>query len=231
MMLDAHVAVGAASARTLEAAIGRPHGSIRTIRNAVADGRWACRRVAGPPSIVTLARLDPVKGLDVLVEALVALPAVHAVDRRRRTGTRRARPAGRGARRRRPPAPAGLGSRRRGICSAGASCSCCPSREEGLPLSIAEAMLAGRAVVASDVGSVREIVEDGVTGLLVPPDDADALARAIASAARRRRPAAPRWDARGRDRAVAQFTAPRMAGEFERLYGELTGWRPARSST
>jgi glycosyltransferase involved in cell wall biosynthesis len=50
------------------------------------------------------------------------------------------------------------------------------SREEGLPLVIAEAMASGRAVVATAVDGVPEIVKDGVTGLLVPVDDPNAMA-------------------------------------------------------
>jgi len=53
------------------------------------------------------------------------------------------------------------------------------SRNEGSPVSLIEAMAAGRAVVATRVGGVPEIVEDGVNGLLVPPNDAAALALAI----------------------------------------------------
>ena len=45
-----------------------------------------------------------------------------------------------------------------------------PSRNEGFPLSIVEAMLAGRPVIATDVGSVREAVDEA-TGIVVPPDD------------------------------------------------------------
>jgi len=47
------------------------------------------------------------------------------------------------------------------------------------PLKPLEAMAAGRTVIASDVGGMRELITDGVTGLLVPPDDPPALAAAL----------------------------------------------------
>ena len=49
------------------------------------------------------------------------------------------------------------------------------SKWEGLPRSIIEAMRAGLPVIASDVGGVSELVEEGITGYLVPRDDADTL--------------------------------------------------------
>ncbi|MCJ7811413.1 MAG: glycosyltransferase family 4 protein, partial [Dehalococcoidia bacterium] len=54
-----------------------------------------------------------------------------------------------------------------------------PSRMENFPLVILEAMASGLPVVATDVGGVPELVEHGETGLLVPPNDPDALADAI----------------------------------------------------
>nr|WP_255216528.1 glycosyltransferase family 4 protein [Pseudenhygromyxa sp. WMMC2535] len=55
-----------------------------------------------------------------------------------------------------------------------------PTRREGFPISILEAMRAGLPVVASDVGGIAEAVLDGRTGALVPAADAGALARALA---------------------------------------------------
>lgn len=52
-------------------------------------------------------------------------------------------------------------------------------RSEGTPATIAEAMATSIPVVSTDVGAVRELVEDGVTGLVVPPLDAHAIASAI----------------------------------------------------
>jgi glycosyltransferase involved in cell wall biosynthesis len=54
-----------------------------------------------------------------------------------------------------------------------------PSRREGLGIVALEAMAAGRPVVASRVGGLVETVEDGVDGILVPPDDPAALAAAL----------------------------------------------------
>ncbi len=54
-----------------------------------------------------------------------------------------------------------------------------PARWEGFGLAMLEAMLAGRPVVAAGAGSAPELVADGMTGLLFPPDDAEALARDV----------------------------------------------------
>jgi glycosyltransferase involved in cell wall biosynthesis len=61
---------------------------------------------------------------------------------------------------------------------AAASCLALPSRSEGLPCVVAEALLSGRPVVASNVGGISELVDDSV-GRLVPPDDAPLFARAL----------------------------------------------------
>ncbi len=57
-----------------------------------------------------------------------------------------------------------------------------PSFSEGLPRVAMEAFARGRAVVGSRAGGIPDIVEDGVSGLLVPPDDPEALARALVRA-------------------------------------------------
>jgi glycosyltransferase involved in cell wall biosynthesis len=53
---------------------------------------------------------------------------------------------------------------------------CISSLYEGTPLALFEAMAAGKAIVSTSVDGCREVLEDGVTGVLVPPADADALA-------------------------------------------------------
>jgi glycosyltransferase involved in cell wall biosynthesis len=50
-----------------------------------------------------------------------------------------------------------------------------PSRTDSLPLAVIQAMLAKRPVIAADVGGIPELIMDGVTGLLVPPEDVAGL--------------------------------------------------------
>jgi glycosyltransferase involved in cell wall biosynthesis len=54
-----------------------------------------------------------------------------------------------------------------------------PSREEGMPVAAIEAMMRGRPVAGTRVGGTPEVVRDGITGVLVPPGDADALGAAL----------------------------------------------------
>jgi len=96
------------------------------------------------------------------------------------------------------------------------------SRWEGLPYTIIEAMMAGLPVVATEVGGVPELVEDGVTGFLIPPRDPEALAEAlqklIADPELRRR-----MGQAGREKALKEFTLDRMLRETERVYREVLG--------
>jgi glycosyltransferase involved in cell wall biosynthesis len=57
--------------------------------------------------------------------------------------------------------------------------SCLVSYNEGLPLSLIEAMASGLPVVGTDIEGIRTVVETGVNGVLVQPDDVDGLARAL----------------------------------------------------
>jgi glycosyltransferase involved in cell wall biosynthesis len=94
------------------------------------------------------------------------------------------------------------------------------SRNEGSPVSLIEAMAAGRPVVATRVGGVPDLVEDGVTGRLVPPDDPRALAAALAGVLSDPEGAAALGVA-GRKRVGGAFTPDRLLGDVDRLYREL----------
>ncbi|ALA58221.1 glycosyltransferase family 4 protein [Nitrospira moscoviensis] len=87
-----------------------------------------------------------------------------------------------------------------------------PSLSEGFPFVILEALAMGKPVVATRVNGVPEIIEDGRTGLLVPPRDAPALEQAIARVLRQPDDAA-RMAQAGRTAVAARFTAERMVRE------------------
>jgi starch synthase len=96
----------------------------------------------------------------------------------------------------------------------------CPSLYEPLGIVNLEAMACGTAVVASAVGGIPEVVADGRTGLLVPPDDDAALAQAINSLVDDRARAAE-LGARGRARAVAEFSWDSIGAQTADLYARL----------
>lgn len=94
------------------------------------------------------------------------------------------------------------------------------SVSEGFPLVALEAMAASKAVVMTRSGGQQEVVEDGVSGLLVPPGDARGLAVGIGELlANPERAAEMAW--RARCRVEADFTVEKMLREHETLYERL----------
>ncbi|WP_221888086.1 glycosyltransferase family 4 protein [Geodermatophilus aquaeductus] len=91
-----------------------------------------------------------------------------------------------------------------------------PSTHEGQPMSVLEAMAHGLCIVASDVGGVPDLVEDGTTAVLLPPRDpvrlAATLERVVADAGLRRRLGAAAW------RKSAEFDLRTLADRIEAIY-------------
>jgi len=102
----------------------------------------------------------------------------------------------------------------------GLDCFVLPSRAEGISNTILEAMACGLPVIATGVGGNPELVDDGVTGALVPPEDPEALAREIVACFRDPRLAAARGRA-GRVRTEQLFSLDGMVRRYGDLYREL----------
>ena len=92
------------------------------------------------------------------------------------------------------------------------------SNSEGFSIAILEAMRAGKPVVATDVGGVREQVLDGISGFLVAPNDYLALADRIGLLVRDR-DALSRFGAAGRTAFEERFTMDGMVSAYSRILG------------
>lgn len=162
--------------------------------------------------VVAVCRLVPQKGLDVAVEAMAGVDATLVV-------------LGEGPERERLEAQARelsvrllLPGRVGDVASVlrRADVLVHPARWEGFGLALLEAMLAGLPVVATRVSSIPEIVVDGETGLLVPPDDPAALRAAL-----ERILANPgELGAAGHERARREFSVARMADRTLEVYAQ-----------
>lgn len=162
---------------------------VRVVPNLVPDRIRRAEPVAlaAEPVVVTIGRLHPQKGLDVLIDATAILHGAHPALRVVVVGGPDPTRAGELERLERRAVDAGLGGR---VTFAGerddpeafleqGRVYVQSSRLEALPLALLEAMAIGIPVVATDVGGVADVVDDGETGLLVRPEDPAALAAAI----------------------------------------------------
>ena len=95
-----------------------------------------------------------------------------------------------------------------------------PSHYEPFGRVLIEAMAAGKPVIGTRVGGIPEIIEDGVTGLLVPPHSPEKLAQAIIEILQNREMAHQMGEA-GRIRAQELFSVERYVAEIEKIYEEL----------
>ncbi len=183
----------------------------------------------GPPTILTVARMTyPAKGHGDLLEAI---PKVRAA-----VGPVRFALAGDGPYEeplRREAVKLGIADcvhflGRRGdvpALLARTDLVCHPARMEGLPNAVMEAMAASRPIVATAVGGTPELIQDGVHGVLVPPQDPDRLARALIDLLRDA-PRRERMARAARERVETCYSLAQLIERMDRLYGEMAGASP-----
>lgn len=197
--------------------------------------RWRERFLATPikPLWVIAGRVEEQKGHDVLLEALVqvmksGLEFTLVV-------------AGEGSRRswlEQQAISLGLSPRVQfvgqvdevGGLLAAADAVLLPSRWEGLPLVLLEAMVRARPVIASAVGGVPDVIEPGVHGTLVPPGDVAALAAALEHV-HRKPDQAWRMGRSAAQRVRDHYTWQAVVGDFESLYDEVLGFAAVTPET
>jgi len=95
-------------------------------------------------------------------------------------------------------------------------------RKEGCPVALLEAMACGKACVATNIPGARDIIEDGISGLLVEPENADALAKAINHLIEDKDLREKMGEA-ARKRVETSFSIEREVAAHEQLYLELMG--------
>lgn len=221
------IAVSEAVARSARQAGLVAESRLRVVPNGVEIARFratpARRDGTGKAVALCVARLSPEKGVDLLVEAMALAGAAELFLRVAGDGPEEARLRER--------------IRASGLCGrvellgrrddipdllASADLYCQPSRDEGLGMAALEAMASGLPVVATRVGGLPEVVQEGRTGLLVPSEDPAALAAALTALAADLS-MARRMGAAGRARVEAQFTAEAMRQATARVYAEALG--------
>lgn len=97
---------------------------------------------------------------------------------------------------------------------------CLSSLSEGLSLTLTEAMASGKPIVATNVGGNPELIVNGVTGFLVPPESPDEMANAILKLLRNDELRISMGQ-KGRERVKKEFDINGIAKEYEKLYFEL----------
>jgi glycosyltransferase involved in cell wall biosynthesis len=216
------IAVSQAVANALVERLGWPRRKLEVIRNGVPveqfrgepDPELRRELTAGTDDVLflTTARLDPQKGLDVLLQAAESIDGTRfliagdGAERERLAGGIRVRILGH-----RDDVPALLAA-----CDA----FVLPSLFEGTPIALIEAMAAGKAIVATAIPGVDELVVAEESALLVPPGDPEALAAAL-----RRVVVEPELRARlgaaARQRAETMFAIETSTHRVMSVYDEL----------
>ena len=204
-----------------------PRARVTVVPNAVPLPKPATGRCE-PGRILFLGRVEAAKGVAELLDALALLAPRFPQLRLVLAGSgdlapwrEQAAARGLGAR---VELPGWLDAAGRDAELARAAVFCLPSHAEGLPMSLLEAMGAGRAVVASSVGAVPDAVCDGDNGLLVPPRDAQALAAALARVLDD--PAlGARLGSRARMTVEQRYSTDAVCGRLAAIYNEMAGTR------
>lgn len=215
-VVPSHVVAPSVAVRDyLVGSVGLRSASITVVRNGVDTDRFRPGGDSSDPlRIAWLGLMVPVKRLDVLLAALEATPSVRAVlagDGPLRADVERAAlPLGD-----RVELPGFVADPSELLREAGGFVLC--SAAENCPLALLQAMASGLPVIATRVGGVPEVVEDGVTGLLVPPGDAVALGAALGRLAGDA-PLRSRLGAAARERAVRELDLDLCVRRLEAVY-------------
>jgi L-malate glycosyltransferase len=96
-----------------------------------------------------------------------------------------------------------------------------PSKIEGLPAVILEAMYLGIPVVAHDVGGIGGVVKNGKTGWLVPKGDKNAFVKSVQEVLTAEEDQLKQITEQARQLVLEQYTLEKVAGEFEKVYFEV----------
>jgi glycosyltransferase involved in cell wall biosynthesis len=217
-----HIAISRGLARYLEDVEGFDGQSFEIVHYGIEPDGSARPYSGGEPRVLCVGRLIPIKGHIVLLRAFA--------EARRRLPELRLDIAGRG-----PLEPAlralakelGIGDAVRFLgyvapiqqAIEDTAVVVVPSMGEGFGMVALEAMERARPVIAAEIGGLGELVEDGVTGLLVPPGEAKPLADALVELGSDLNGAARMGDA-GRRRALGHFLQERCTDRTELLYRE-----------
>lgn len=217
------VAVSAGSASFLRERYGLAESKLKVVRNGIAPGAPADPPGGSAPGLrlVSVGSLIVQKGYDLLLAAARTASAPWTVEI-----------AGEGPHRARwEMLAAATGNRvrflgRRDDIDAlmhAADAVCMPSRWESFPYVALEAMHAARPLIGSRVDGLEEIVVDGVTGVLVAPGDAAALARSLDGFARTHPSQRARMGAAALERVNTLYPLEVMLSAIEDVYGEVLG--------
>lgn len=161
-----------------------PQARVSVLANAVVLPDLATAPAVQPGTILFLGRIEAAKGvfdlLDALAQLAPARPALRLLVGGEGDSAALLARAGALGVAQRVQLLGWLDPEARGAWLARAQCFCLPSHDEGLPMAMLEAMAAGKAVVATAVGGIPDVIDSGVNGLLVPPRAPAALAAALA---------------------------------------------------